>query len=128
VSQQPSPLHPYQPQLDPQLVEMLAGLNATADMAVVQRTRLAVMEAAAEMREQRRRNRRTVGVILLTVAVLGMVLTPAIWSSVDDFFGGEQFLELPGMVMVMILLLFSTILGALVVGIRSQQQVRPGRR
>ena len=31
---------------DAQIVEMLAGMNATADMMVVQRTRRAVMQAA----------------------------------------------------------------------------------
>ena len=46
------------PEPDRQMVEMLAGMNATADMQVVQRTRRAVMQAAAELREQQRRTRR----------------------------------------------------------------------
>jgi len=115
-------------QPDPQLVEMLAGMNAAADLKVVLRTRRAVMQAASELREQRRRDRRNIGVVFFSVAVLGMVLTPAIWSSVDDFLGGEYFLELPGMIMALIGLLFSTILGALLVGWRSQEHIRPGRR
>ena len=113
---------------DSQLVEMLAGMNASADMMVVQRTRRAVMEAAAELREQRRRNRRSVAIVALTITVLAMLLTPAIWSSVDDFLGGEHLFELPGMVMVFILMLFSTILGALIVTLRSQQHLPNGRR
>ena len=35
---------------DPQIIEMLAGMNANADMLVVQRTRRAVMEAARNAR------------------------------------------------------------------------------
>ena len=115
------------PEPDQQMVEMLAGMNATADMQVVQRTRRAVMQAAAELREQQRRTRRNLAVVLLTIAVLAMVLTPAIWSTVDDFLGGEQWFELPGMVMVLVLLLFSTIVAALIITFKSQQQMH-GRR
>ena len=121
-------LGPYtNPEPDQQMVEMLAGMNATADMQVVQRTRRAVMQAAAELREQQRRTRRNLAVVLLTIAVLAMVLTPAIWSTVDDFLGGEQWFELPGMVMVLVLLLFSTIVAALIITFKSQQQMH-GRR
>jgi cytochrome bd-type quinol oxidase subunit 2 len=126
----PGPHTNSQPNLqtsDQQIVEMLAGMNATADMQVVQRTRRAVMQAAAELREQRRRSRRNTAIVVLTIAVLAMVLTPAIWSTVDDYLGGEQWFELPGMVMVLVLLLFSTIVGALIIGFRGQQQMQ-GRR
>ncbi len=94
------------PEQDQQLIEMLAGMNATADMRIVQHTRRAVMQAAAELRERKRRTRRNMAVVLLTITVLAMVLTPALWSTLDDFLGGEQLFELPGMVMVMVLLLF----------------------
>jgi cytochrome bd-type quinol oxidase subunit 2 len=123
----PSDFQTNQQISDPQIVEMLAGMNASADMQVVQRTRRAVMQAAAELREQQRRTRRNLAVVLLTIAVLAMVLTPAIWSTVDDFLGGEQWFELPGMVMVLVLLLFSTIVAALIIGFKSQQQMH-GRR
>jgi protein-S-isoprenylcysteine O-methyltransferase Ste14 len=123
----PSDLQTNQPTADPQIVEMLAGMNATADMLIVQRTRRAVMQAAAELRDHRQRRRRNMAVVLLTIAVLAMVLTPAIWSTVDDFLGGEQWFELPGMVMVLVLLLFSTIAAALIIGFKGQQQMH-GRR
>jgi len=112
---------------DRQIVEMLAGMNAAADMQVVQLTRRAVMLAAAELREQRRRTRRNMAVVLLTITVMGLVLTPAIWSTVDDFLGGERWFDLPSMVMVLVLLLFSTIVGALIIGFKSQQHMH-GRR
>ena len=113
---------------DPQIIEMLAGMNANADMLVVQRTRRAVMEAAHELREQKRRNRRSAAIVALTVTVLGMLLTPAIWSSVEDFLAGGDLFELHSMVMVLSALLFSTVLSALIVGLRSQQHVPRGRR
>lgn len=120
-------LRPDPPAADTQVVEMLAGMNATADMQVVQRTRCVVMQAAAELREQRQRTRRNMAIVLLTITVLAMVLTPAIWSTVDDFLGGEQWFELPGMVMVLVLLLFSTIVAALIISFKGQQQIH-GRR
>jgi uncharacterized membrane protein YidH (DUF202 family) len=107
---------------------MLAGMNAAADMQVVQRTRRAVMQAATELREQRRRSRRNVGVVLLTIAVLAMVLTPAIWSTIDDFLSGGDFFEAHSMMMVLSLMLFSAVLGALIVGLRGQWQIFHGRR
>ena len=113
---------------DPQIIEMLAGMNANADMLVVQRTRRAVMEAAHELREQKRRNRRSAAIVALTVTVLGMLLTPAIWSSVEDFLAGGDLFELHSMVMVLSALLFSTVLSALIVGLRSQQHMPRGRR
>jgi hypothetical protein len=97
-------------------------------MLVVQRTRRAVMEAAHELREQKRRNRRSAAIVALTVTVLGMLLTPAIWSSVEDFLAGGDLFELHSMVMVLSALLFSTVLSALIVGLRSQQHMPRGRR
>ena len=119
--------HQHSQTPDPRIVEMLAGMNAAADMQIVQRTRRAVMLAAAELRDQRRRTRRNMAVVVLTITVLGLVLTPAIWSTVDDFLGGESWFGLPSMVMVMVLLLFSTIVGALIIGFKGQQQMQ-GRR
>ncbi|WP_158751121.1 hypothetical protein [Acidobacterium sp. S8] len=113
---------------DPQMVEMLAGMNANADLAVVQRTRRAVLQAATELSEQRSRNRRNTAIAVLTIAVLAMVLTPAIWSTMDDFMVGGDFFEAHSMVTVLILLLFSTVLGALLVGLRDGRSMYHGRR
>jgi membrane glycosyltransferase len=113
---------------EPQMIEMLTGMNASADMQVVQRTRRAVLQAATELREQQKRNRRNGAIVALTISVLAMLLTPAIWSSVDDFLAGGDLFELHSMVLVLIALLFSTILGALLIGLRSQEQMPRGRR
>lgn len=113
---------------EPQMIEMLTGMNASADMQVVQRTRRAVLQAATELREQQKRNRRNGAIVALAISVLAMLLTPAIWSSVDDFLAGGDLFELHSMVLVLIALLFSTILGALLIGLRSQEQMPRGRR
>ncbi|HSY71344.1 MAG TPA: hypothetical protein VK798_03850 [Alloacidobacterium sp.] len=110
------------------MIEMLMGMNASADMQVVQRTRRAVLQAATELREQQKRNRRNGAIVALAISVLAMLLTPAIWSSVDDLLAGGDLFELHSMVLVLIALLFSTILGALLIGLRSQEQMPRGRR
>lgn len=115
-------------QPDQQLVEMLAGMNATADLEVVQRTRRSVLLAATELRERRLRNRRNTAIALLTIVGLVMLLTPALWDTIDDVLSGGDFLEAHSMVMVLTLMLFSALLGALVVGLRSQRQIPHGRR
>jgi hypothetical protein len=113
---------------DAQMLDMLTGVDASASMPAIQHTRRVVLQAANELREQRRRNRRNAAIVALTVTVLAMLLTPAIWSTVDDILGGEHFDELPGMVLVLILLLFSTVIGVLIMSFRNIDSIRHGRR
>jgi hypothetical protein len=111
------------PNSDPQLLDALCGLDAQADHAVVQRTRRAIMEAAHQMRIAEVRRRRQAGIALLVFIGLAVLLTPAIWSVADDLFNGEHFQDLPTMTMSLIVTLFSAILAALIVHLRS----RPAR-
>jgi hypothetical protein len=100
--------------VDPQLVQALAGLDVSANMAVVQRTRRAVMVAANEMRAAKRRSRRQIGLVLLAVGTLVMMLTPAIWILAEDMFGEEHFQDAPTMSLTLMVMLFSTIFAVLV--------------
>ncbi len=112
---------------DPQLIDMLAGMNTSASTPLVQRTRRAVMQAASELREQRRRNRRNIAIVSLVFIALSALLTPAIWSTIDDYFGGEQIFGLSEMITVLALVLFSAILGVLLISFRDQAPLRFGR-
>jgi hypothetical protein len=103
------------------LIEALAGLNAQADLALVQRTRRTVMEAAHQMRAAETRRRRQTGIALLAFLGLVLVLTPAVWTIADDLFSGEQFQDMPAMTMSLILTLFSTIFAALIIHLRSRR-------
>ena len=109
--------------IDPQLVQALAGLNIEANMAVVQRTRRAVMVAANEMRAAQQRSRRQIGLVLLAVGTLVMMLTPAIWILAEDMFGEEHFQDAPTMSLTLVVMLFSTIFAVLV----ATWQVRESR-
>ena len=107
--------------IDPQLVRMLAGLDAEANMEVVQRTRRAVMAVANERRMARAQSQRQIGIILLALGVLVMLLTPAIWVVAEDLFEGEHFQDAPGVAMSLVVTIFSTIFAALIVIWRNRE-------
>jgi hypothetical protein len=107
--------------VDQQLIDALSGLDAQANLSVVQRTRHAVMSAAYQMRAAEVRRRRQAGIALLAFVALAVFLTPAIWSVADDLFSGEHFQDTPAMTMSLIATLFSTIFAALVVHLRNRR-------
>ncbi|AXC10882.1 hypothetical protein ACPOL_1536 [Acidisarcina polymorpha] len=113
---------------DPEIVQALNGLSASASLAVAQRTRRAVREAATNLREDRARRRRNKGFTLLLAVSLLTLLTPALWSGVDEIFAGEHFSDLPAMVTLFALTLFSAIIAALIASWKSHQPLRYGRR
>lgn len=122
---QPSSDHPirFAPdlQMDQELIESLSGLSSQANLAVVHRTRRAVMAAAYQMRVAENRRRRHAGIALLTFVALIVFLTPAIWSVADDLFNGEHFQDMPAMTMSLIATLFSALFAAVIVHLRSRR-------
>ena len=100
---------------DEKLLNALAGLDAEADMMVVQRTRRAVMAAAHNMREKQKRGRYQIGMVLLAIGALLMFLTPTLWVIAEDVFGGEHWLDEPALTGLLVATTASTIF-ALVVG------------
>jgi hypothetical protein len=109
-------------QSDRSLIEALSGLDAQASLALVQRTRRAVMEAAHQMRAAETRRRRQAGIVMLAFLGLALLLTPAVWVIADDIFNnGEHFLDAPAMTMSLVATLFSAIFAALIVHLRSRR-------
>lgn len=80
---------------------------------VLLRTRRSVMEAAHEMRAQRTRQRRQVGIALLALSGLVVLVTPALWSGINDLSAGEHFFDMPFMVIMLSLALLSAVFAAL---------------
>lgn len=111
-----------------ELVEALAGLNADASLAVAQRTRRAIRERAESLREDQKRRRRNRGLALLAAVGFLTLLTPALWSGVDEIFAGEHLSDLPTMVTLFGLTLFSTVVAALIASWKNHQPVRDDRR
>jgi hypothetical protein len=111
-----------------ELVEALAGLNADASLAVAQRTRRAIRERAESLREDQKRRRRNRGLALLAAVGFLTLLTPALWSGVDEIFAGEHLSDLPTMVTLFGLTLFSTVVAALIASWKNHQPIRDDRR
>jgi hypothetical protein len=97
---------------DPKLLDALTGLDAEADLAVVQRTRRAVMEAANRMRETQRHGRYQIGLVLLTLGGLLMFLTPTLWVVAEDVFNGELWLDAPTVTALLVVTTVSTVFAA----------------
>ncbi len=117
-----------QPPPDPELVHALTGLDASASLAVAQRTRRAVREAALNLREDQKRRRRNKGMALLIAVGFLTLLTPALWSGVDEIFAGEHLSDLPTMVTLTALTLFSAVIAALLASWKNHQSVRYEKR
>jgi hypothetical protein len=116
------------PASNPELIQALSGLDASATLAVAQRTRRCVREAGANMREQAERRRRNRGMALLLAVGFLTLLTPALWSGVDEIFAGEHLSDLPAMFTLLALTLFSAVVAALVASWKGHQPLRYGRR
>lgn len=97
---------------DPKLLDALAGMNADANMVVVQRTRRSVMEAANKIREKQQRGRYQIGLVLLAVGGLLMFLAPTLWVVAEDVFNGEHLLDAPALTALLVATTISTIFAA----------------
>jgi hypothetical protein len=107
--------------VDPQLVQMLAGLDADANLEVVQRTRRAVMVAANERHAARARSQRQLGMILLALGILVMMMTPAIWVVAQDLLEGEMLQDGQTLVMSLVVTVFSAVFAALILTWRNRE-------
>jgi hypothetical protein len=95
------------------LIAALSGLDANRNRALTNRTRRAVHDAATDMREGRHISRRSSAIAMLILAGFLMLLSPAIWSSIDDAFGGGTLLDLPGIVAALAFTLFAAVAAVL---------------
>ncbi len=116
---------------DPRLLDALTGRDAAAERAVSLRTRRAVFHALVERRSGQQQGRRNMMLALLLTGVLTFALAPALWAGMDDLLGGENLLDLPGMLVALGMTLFAAVAAVLfLVGgeRRTPQTVRNVRR
>ena len=95
------------------LLRAVSGRDANAQLPLVARTRRAVRVANDTRREQGERGRHHIGITLFVLGAIFVVLAPAIWGSLDDLLGGEQFGDLPAQVTLLSTFLMLAIVGAL---------------
>jgi hypothetical protein len=100
------------PSTDSKLLDALAGLDAEANMEVVQRTRRAVMVAASEMREAGRRTRYDVGLVLLVVGSLLVLLTPMLWVIAENVFSDTVWQDAQTLTALLVISTSSTVFAA----------------
>jgi hypothetical protein len=108
----------FQPRKDESpetLLRALAGRDANAQLPLVARTRRAIRIANDTRREQGERERHHMGISLFVLGAILLVLAPALWGSLDDFFGGEHFGDLPAQVTLLSIFLMLAVVGALLV-------------
>jgi protein-S-isoprenylcysteine O-methyltransferase Ste14 len=109
-----NPTGPRKDESPEALLRAFAGHDANAQLKVVSRTRRAIRVANETRREQGERGRHDIGITLFVLGAIFVVLAPAMWSSLDDFFGGEHFGDLPAQVMLISTFLMLAVVGALV--------------
>jgi hypothetical protein len=102
------------------LLRGMAGRDVNAQMPVVARTRRAIRIANETRREQGERERHHIGITLFAFGGILVLLAPALWGGLDDFFGGEHFGDLPAQVTLLSSFLVLAVVGALVVMWRSR--------
>jgi hypothetical protein len=110
------------------LLQAVAGRDANAQLPMVARTRRAIRIANESRREEGERGRHHIGVTLFAFGAIFLVLTPAMWGSLDDLFGGEHFGDLPTQVMLLCTFLMLAVVGALAVVWRNQGNQRDYRQ
>ncbi|HEY0796010.1 MAG TPA: hypothetical protein VGD64_09540 [Acidisarcina sp.] len=113
---------------DADLLDALSGFNTDASMLMVQRTRRAVRDAALSAMQARRTRRRNAGIATLAAVAFLVLLSPAMWSVVDELVRGEFLSDLTPMVTLLVALVLSGVLAALVASAKSLQTFRHGRR
>jgi hypothetical protein len=96
------------------LLRAIAGHDANAQLPVVARTRRAIRIADESRRAQDEYGRRSLGISLFAFGAFLVLLAPVLWTSVDDFIGGEHFGDLPTQVALISTLLMMSVVAALV--------------
>ncbi|MGI8771596.1 MAG: hypothetical protein ACR2JE_09170 [Acidobacteriaceae bacterium] len=109
------------------LLGALTGKDAQGSRRAAERTRRAVRMAVVARREQQVDRRHNLGVAIACCLGISILLTPALWSSVDDFIAGEHFGDIPTQVALLLMMLFPAIIAALIAGWRTQS-VEDGHR
>ena len=109
------PTRPRKDETPEALLRAFAGRDANAQLPVVARTRRAIRVANETRREQGERGRHDIGITLFVLGAIFVVLAPAMWGSLDDFWGGEHFGDLPTQVTLLSTFLTLAVVGALVV-------------
>ena len=127
-----TPDHPVsQPEAhtpDPILIQTLAGLNASDGLRSAQTARRRVAGKIICVRQQKEKTRRNRATAIMASLGILVLLSPAIWQSVENCIVDGHFGDMGSQVTLLILLLFTALMAALIAGWRNGQEVRHAKR
>ena len=103
-------------------------MDGDANRRVAQRTRRAVRDAVISTQEKRSRQRRSLGLAILSFVFMLVLLGPAVWNGVEELLGEEPLFDLPTQITFLIGILFLAMLAALIAVWTGQHNVRHDRR
>jgi hypothetical protein len=92
---------------------VLEALSGGEARGLAQRARRNVRSALSDMDAERSNRRRGTMLGVLLGAGFLLVLSPAIWNTVDELLGGEFPLDLPGMIAALTFTLFAAVAAVL---------------
>jgi sterol desaturase/sphingolipid hydroxylase (fatty acid hydroxylase superfamily) len=112
----------------PEVIRSASLMDGDATRLVTQRTRRAVRDAVISTQEQRSRQRRNLGLAILSFVFMLVLLGPAVWNGVEEFLGEEPLFDLPTQITFLIGMLFLAMLAALIAVWKGQHNVQHDRR
>jgi hypothetical protein len=106
----------------------IAWPDFEANLVLAQKTRRAVRDAVISTQEQRTRQRRNLGFVILGFVSMLVLLGPAVWTGVEELLGEEPLFDMPTQIAFLITLLFLAMLAALIAVWKGKHNVQHDRR
>ncbi|HVJ09485.1 MAG TPA: hypothetical protein VM554_13990 [Acidisarcina sp.] len=113
---------------DPMLIQALAGLNADGEMRTAQTTRRKVACKIFFGRERNEKRRHSRALAIMASLGILVLLSPALWQSMENLIAEEHFGSFVTQVTLLILLLFTALIAALIASWRNGPEIRHGKR
>lgn len=113
---------------DPMLIQALAGLNANDGLRSAQTARRRVAGKILSVRGNREKTRHNRAIAIMASLGILVLLSPAIWQSLEDCITDGHLGGLVSQVTLLVLLLFTALIAALIAGWRNGQEVRHAKR
>lgn len=104
--------HAGNEQKNRELLEALETLNSQRTLAVVQRTRRNVMDAAHRRQAEHAQSRQRLGVALLVIGILLVLATPALWGLSEAALSGDEMAAAAIFTLTIFVMLMSAAMGA----------------
>ncbi len=111
---------------DSALLNALTGVDKQTDL-VVNRTRRRVFCANLDRDQQKKDRRKQSRMIAVFCLLFLILLTPALWTSIDSFLAGAHFVDTQAQMYLLPLMLFPGIVAIAIIAFKKQQD-RESRR